>query len=148
MATLKKFLGDAGAAFDQSNGGFDRLYDVLKALAESVGAQSVSAQQAVVATATLGGMVVDTATKLKALAIAVGTTGTADSTTVQVHVNGVSKGELSVANTEADGTYKTLALDLALAIGDLVELVVSAAPTGGADLTATARMAPEDVTVE
>ncbi|NNL18785.1 MAG: hypothetical protein HKP37_08615 [Boseongicola sp.] len=34
MATLKKLVGDAGAGIDDSQG-FDNLYDVLKALAET-----------------------------------------------------------------------------------------------------------------
>ena len=135
---LKKSLGDAGAFVDDSSGK-DNLYDVLKALAQS-GGQSLSAQQATIATATIGGLVAYGETQLQSLAIAVGTTGTAGSTTVQAHVNGVSQGELTVANTEANGIAKTLVLAVDLVAGDLVELVVSAAPTGGADLTATARM--------
>ena len=137
--TLKKLIGSAGAGMDESHG-TDTLYDVLKALAQS-GGQSVSAQQAVIATATLGGMVADGASQLKSLSIAAGTTGSAGSTTVQAHVNGVSKGELTIANTEDDAVAKTLALTgVDLVAGDLVELVVSAAPTAGADLTATARL--------
>lgn len=144
MTTLKKLLGDAGAGLDESNGA-DRLYDVLEALAYGL-SEAVNAYQATVATATIGGMVADYAGTLVGLRTSVGTCGTADSTTVQVHVNGVSKGELTTAHDEADGTKKSLALSVAVQAGDLIALVVSAAPTAGADLIASARVKP--VTVE
>ena len=143
-ATLKRLLGEGGAGIDDSMG-FDNLYDVLKALAESAG-DVINAYQATIATATIGGAVIHTANKLVSLRTSVGTCGTANSTTVQVHVNGVSKGELTTAHDETDGTKKSLELDVDLAVGDLVELVVSAAPTAGADLVATARALP--ITVE
>jgi hypothetical protein len=110
----------------------------LKELSDGLG--SISAQQATIATAILAGVVLNKSHKLSNLRIAVGTTGTAGSTTVQVHKNGVSQGELTVANTEADGTKKSLALDVDCVAGDLIQLVVSAAPTAGANLTAMAAL--------
>jgi len=151
-ATLKKDLGKAGAWLGETSGGYDNalLRDVLLELANG-GGGDLSARQATVATATIGGLLVKRACKLTGLRTAVGTTGTAGSTTVQVHKNGVAVtgAEATTANTEADGTKKAVALTtaVALAASDLVELVVSAAPTGGADLTATAEILP-DVTVE
>jgi hypothetical protein len=146
MKTLKKLLGIAGAGIDESYQDSDTLYDVLKALVEGA-APAVSAYQATVATAIIGGMIVDDdESSLTALRTSVGTTGTAGATTLQVHVNGVSVGELTTDNTDADGIKKSLALDVALAAGDLVELVVSAAPTGGADLIASVHASA--VTVE
>lgn len=142
--TLKQLMGTGGAGFDDSMG-FDNLYDVLKAMAEGL-SEMATAYQDTVATATIGGMVVNSACKLTNLRTSVGTTGTAGATTVQAHLNGVSQGELTTDNTDADGTAKSLALDVDLVAGDLVELVVSAAPTGGTDLVASARAQP--ITVE
>lgn len=143
-ATLKKYMGTGGAGLDDSIG-YDNLHDVLKALAESSG-EHVNAYQATIATATIGAMVMHKAATLTSLRTAIATCGTAGSTTVQVHVNGVSKGELTTANDETDGTKKAKALSVALVAGDLVEIVVSAAPTGGADLNASVKTYP--VTVE
>lgn len=138
-ATLKKWMGKAGAGLANDHG-FDDLHDVLAALAAG-GAEQVSSYLATIATGLLGAMVVSQAGKLNSLKAAVGTTGTAGATTVQVLVNGVSKGEVTVDNTDDDGTVATddeLGIDLAA--GDVVQLNVSAAPTAGADLVATARI--------
>jgi hypothetical protein len=144
--TLKKLLGIGGAGIDESYEDVNQLYDVLKAMVEGA-APALSARQTTIATADIGGMLVDDAEgKLLRLRTSVGTTGTAGSTTVQVHKNGVSQGELTTANTEADGVKKSLTLDVALAAGDLIELVVSAAPTAGADLVASVYTSP--ITVE
>lgn len=143
-ATLKKSTGEAGAFLDESNARDSRLYDVLKEMAYD--GAPLSAYQATIAVAVIAGMVIRHACKLRELKIAVGTTGTAGSTTVAVLVNGVSKGTLTVANTEADGTVTSTDLDVALAEDDVVTLSVTAAPTGGAALTATAHMG--GVTVE
>lgn len=145
MTTLKKLLGEAGAGLDESYEGANRLYEVLKKMVQSQ-SESVSAFQATIATETLMAMVADAATKLTSLRASVGTTGTADATTVQIHVNGNSKGEVTIDNTDADGTKKAVSLAIDIAEGDLLELVVSAAPTGGADLAASARLQP--ITVE
>lgn len=146
MKILKKLLGIAGAGIDESYEDSNQLYDVLKALVQGA-SPAVSAYQATIATATIGGMLVDDdESKLTGLRVSVGTTGTAGATTTQVHLNGVSQGEITVDNTDADGTKDSLALDVTLAAGDLIELVVSAAPTGGADLIASVRT--NSVTVE
>jgi len=146
MKVLKKLLGIAGAGIDESYEDINQLYDVLKALVQGK-SPAASAYQATIATATIGAFIVDDdESKLTGLRTSVGTTGTAGSTTVQVHKNGASQGELTTANTEDDGTKKSLALDISLAAGDLVEIVVSAAPTAGADLVASVQA--NAVTVE
>lgn len=143
-ATLKKFLGEGGAALDDSHG-FDNLYDVLKALAEVAG-EKLHAYQATIATATIGGMVCDKAGTLTILRTSVGVCGTAGDTDVQVHLNGVSQGELTTDNADADGIKKSLAFAVTVAAGDLIEIVVTAAPTAGSDLVASVTVLP--VTVE
>lgn len=143
MVKLKKFLGEAGALVGDKSMGLDTLYDVLKALAER--SASLTAYQATVATATLNGVVLDKPHKLTGLRTAVDVCGTAGSTTVQVHKNGVSQGELTTANTEDDGTKKSLELDVDCVAGDVIKLVVSAAPTAGTGLTGSAVLEPVEV---
>jgi hypothetical protein len=151
-ATLKRDLGEAAAFLGDKSGGYDnsRLRDVLVELISSA-PLSLDAFQATIATASIGGKVMDRAAKLKGLRTSVETCGTADSTTVQVHVNGsaVTGAEATTAHDDADGTKQNVALssDVALAAGDLVELVVSAAPTAGSNLAASAIIEP-DITVE
>jgi hypothetical protein len=150
-ATLRKDLGQAGAFLGDQSGGYanQSLRDVLVEVVK--GPRDLNAHQDTIAVATIAGMLVKRAGKLTGLRTSVGTTGTADSTTVQVHKNGVAVtgAEATTANTEADGTKKAVALTtpVALAAGDLVELVVSAAPTAGAALDATAEIEP-DITIE
>lgn len=136
--TLKKLLGDAGAGLDES-GGLDTLHDVLANMAKGMG---VNAFQGTIATGIIGGMICNQAGKLVNLRTSVGTCGSADATVVQVHKNGVSQGSLSTDNAEADGTKKSLDLNVSVAVGDLITLVVSAAPTGGANLVASAIVTP------
>lgn len=147
--TLKKILGEAGALLDDSTG-FNNLYDLLVEFAMGAGG-NLDAHQDTIATATIGGKIVTRASKLVGLRTSVETCGTADTTTVQVHKNGsaVSGLELSTAHDDADGVKKSVALTTAvtLAAGDLVELVVSAAPTAGSNLDATVEILP-DITVE
>ena len=143
-ATLKKLMGEAGAGFDDSMG-FNNLYDVLVALAEVAG-EKMHAYQDTIATATIASMIADKAGTLSSFRIAAATTGTAGDTDVQVQLNGVSQQELTIDNTDADGTKKSATLSVAVAAGDLVELVVTAAPTAGAGLTASATILP--VTIE
>jgi len=85
---------------------------------------------------------------LDTLSIDLAVCGTAGQTDVQVRVNGVAKATLTITNAEADGIFKvsTTPINLALAKGDVVDINVSAAPTGGTGLSATARLRP--VTVE
>lgn len=138
--TLKKFIGEGASLLDDSNGA-DNLYDVLNELVEGV-SDCVTAYQAVVATGIIGSIVVQRASTLRSLSASLAVCGTAGSTTLQVRVNGTSKGSLSWANTDPDPSYKTLSLDINVAAGDVVDLNVSAAPTGGTGLTATARVRP------
>lgn len=148
-ATLKKYLGEGGAGLDSSVG-LSTLRDVLVELCNG-GGGDLDGHQDTIATATIAGRLIKRACKLVGLRTSVETCGTANSTTVQVHKNGsaVSGLELTTANDEADGTKKSVALTtaVALAAGDLVEIVVSAAPTAGANLDATAEILP-DITVE
>lgn len=139
LATLKKSLGE-GHAFISDEHGEANLYSLLSAMA---GAQKLNATQATVATATLASMVATEKTYLSKLAARVGTTGTAGATTLQAHVNGASVAELTFDNTDADGSYKSVSPNVELAEGDLLELVVSAAPTAGADLDAVLATGPK-----
>lgn len=151
-ATLKKDLGKAGAFLGDESGGYAnrRLYDVLVELAQG-GGGDLDAFQATIAVASIGGKLIKRACKLVGLRTSIETCGTADTTTVQVHKNGtaVTGLELSTAHDAVDGTKKsvTLSTPVALVAGDFVELVVSAAPTAGANLAATVEMLP-DITVE
>jgi len=139
VKTLKQNLGETGAYTDRSSG-HDNLYDVAVALA--AGELPLSGRQDTVATGIIASILLDTDKIIKKLRIKVGTTGSADSTTVQVLKNAVSQGELTIANTEADGTAKALTIaDVACVAGDLIELSVSAAPTAGANLVASVQLA-------
>lgn len=148
IATLKAWLGSAGSLLDDTAGLVGaRLYDILQALAEG-SSDTLTGFLATPAVAVMNSIVVDKPTKLRNLRMHVGTTGTADSTTCRVLVNGsaVSGATLTIANTEADGSSDTVDLNTALAAGDLVQIDLSAIPTGGADATVSCRMNP--VTVE
>lgn len=146
MITLKRFLGEAGALLGDSTG-LDNLYAVLKELVLS-GRQNLSVYQATIATATIYSSINDRARTLKEFAIAAATTGTAGDTDVQIQVGGVNAKELTIDNTDADGTsVSDKTLDVAVPADTLVEIVVTAAPTAGAGLTASAVLAP-DITVE
>lgn len=144
LATLKRSLGEAGAFIDDSHGE-NQLYKVLKALAEQ--GTVYGAQLATITAVAFGGFTVDQATKLHSLMTRVAVCGTAGQTDVRVRVNGtLVGGTATTLNTDADPTVVTVALDIELAAGDFVELVVTAAPTGGTGLTGSLRMSP--VTVE
>lgn len=151
-AILAKDLGKAGAFLGDESGPYTAklLRSVLLELAQG-GGGNLDAHQDTIATATIGGKLITRASKLVGLRTSAEVTGTAGSSTVQVHVNGsaVTGAEATTANTEADGTKKAVALSssVALVAGDLVELVVSAAPTAGSGLDATAEILP-DITVE
>lgn len=143
-ATLKRSLGEAGAFIDDSHGE-NNLLAVLQALAASSG-EALTYTQATPTTGVKAAILADSATTLANVYVKVGTTGTAGTTTVAVLVNGVSKATVDVANTEADGVSKGVAIDFPVEAGDLVELSVTAVATDAADLSATARLKP--VTVE
>ncbi|MGD9749383.1 MAG: hypothetical protein AB7W59_00145 [Acidimicrobiia bacterium] len=135
LATLKKSLGEAGGFIDDSHGE-DRLYKVLKALAEE-GAH-LSAYQDTIATAILAAMVVDKATKLVSLRTAVAVCGVSGQTDVRVRVNGTLVGATATTlNTDADGTKVAVDQDIDLVAGDLVQLEVTAAPGTGTGLSAS-----------
>jgi len=142
-ATLKRSLGDGGAFISDEHGD-DNLLAVLTALA-SMG-EPLSIKEASPSTGIKASMVADVSSKIGTLYVNVGTTGTANSTTVQVLVNGSSVGSLSVSNTEADGTKKGLAVDQNISAGDLIEINFSAVATGAANVAATIRVKP--ITIE
>jgi hypothetical protein len=140
--TLRKEIGQGGAYLgERSVSDTNNLLSVLQALAQGPAGQ-LSAYQATIATATIASMVAAAAGKITGLRTAVAVCGTGGSTTVQCQLNGVSVGELTTANDDADGTKSSLALDVDVAEGDLIQLVVTAAPTAGTGLTATAKLQP------
>lgn len=96
--------------------------------------------QAAAAVASLNFIVAPRAMRIRALRLSVLDAGSANTTTLQVHINGVSQGAVSIINTAADGTNAALGLDVAVAIGDRVELVVSAIATAATDVTGTATL--------
>jgi hypothetical protein len=140
---LEQNLGETGAYTDRSSGK-DNLYDVIKAMAQGP-ANDLDARQDTVATGLIASRILTGDVKLTGLKIRVGTTGTAGSTTVQVLKNGVSQGSLTIANTDADGTLSSLSLDVDCEADDYIEINVSAAPTAGANLIASVKMAAVDV---
>ena len=99
----------------------------------------LDAYQATIAAATIAARRCVRNEYVQGLSIQVGTTGSAGSTTVQVHRNGVaiSGAELTIANTDANGSNAELVIDQKFNAGDVMEIVVSAAPTAGADLIAS-----------
>lgn len=140
--TIRKDLGQGGAYLgENSEGSSNVLPDVLRALAQGPAGQ-LNAYQATIATATLDGIIACAAGKITGLRTSVATCGTAGDTTVQIQKNGTSVGELTTGNAEADGIKKSLALDVDVVAGDLLQLVVTAAPTGGVGLTVSAKLQP------
>lgn len=143
-ATLNRSMGEAGAFFDDSNGR-DNLIKVLQAMAASSG-ETIGYSQATPSTGIKGALVCDSPTSLANVYMKADVAGTALDSTVAVLVNNVSVATLTIANTEADGTSKGLAIGLDLEPGDKVELSVTAVATGATGLSATVRLKP--VTVE
>lgn len=141
-ATLKKALGE-GHAFLSDEHGSDNLYKVLAALAE--GPNPLTAHQATIATAVLAGMVAYKPMKLKSFSAAVATCGTDGSTVVELNQNGTAVASITIANDDADGTVTHVDLDLDVAKGDVLEIEVATAPTGGSGLNATATFSPAAV---
>ena len=138
---LEQYLGDGGGGQDKMEGK-DTLYDVLKAVVDAANAvrESLNGYQATAAIAVIAGMVVEKAGVLTDFRIKIATCGGAGTTTVKVYVNAVEKGSLSIANDEADGTGKEVALTTVLVENDVVTIGVTAAATGGLGLSATARI--------
>ena len=108
---------------------------------------NLTAFQATVATATLGGMLIRRPMRLRSHSTGLGVCGTAGSTVVQVHVNGsaISAATLTTDNADADGTVRNVGLDQALVAGDRLEIVVSTAPTGGTDLAVTVELVEDTI---
>ncbi len=97
-----------------------------------------------IATGTIAGGIADRKLLLRGLRTEVGTTGSAGDTIVQAHVNGslVAGATTTTDNTDANGTAFQAAPTVETIInpGDVIEIVVSAAPTAGVDLAATLDM--------
>ncbi len=147
--TVSKILGEAGAGIDASSGGLSkgRLYDVLKELAENP-PEKLTAYLGTIATGILAGIVCKKATRLRSLDTNIAVCGYSGTTTVQVLINGVlahASAVLSTGNAEADGISKSVALDVAVPAGALVQINVSAAGGSATGLTATARLNNFDV---
>ena len=144
-AILKRSLGDAGAAIDESHGAPSILRQVLTALANLI-PPFLSAAQATVATGVQATACIDQAGDYDiVLRTDIGTTGTAGSTTVKAQQNGsdITNATTTTANTEADGTSKRgAATSVTLAAGDIITINVTAAPTGGANGTYSLYLKP------
>lgn len=143
VKNLEQNLAETGAYTDRSSGK-DNLYDVVAAMANS--GPTLDAYQATIATGIIASKILFGDHIIKKLKIYVGVCGTAGSTTVQVLKNSVSQGELSIANTVADGAPLELVIaNVACVAGDRIELSVSAAPTAGTDLIASVQLAAVSV---
>lgn len=154
---LKKLLGEAGAGLDDSNGGFTRLYSVLKQLVTDAAygrQQPVSAYLGTIATGILTSYIAPSAGYMKKFSTVVAVCGSSGDTTVRVLKNGtaVAAFDLTTANADADGTAKTVtvASPVAVAVGDLIQLQVSAAAGSATGLSATLLIEPDlnSLTVE
>jgi hypothetical protein len=140
QAVLKQSIGDGGAATDSSHsppGGPSRLYDVLKQLARP--RPFITAIQASVAVAVLARVPVTVPDTLRELSVRLDVCGTVGATTVQVRVNTVVVGTVTIDNAAADPTTSKVTLGtggagIDVKEGDLVDINVSAAPTGGTGL--------------
>jgi hypothetical protein len=145
--TLQKHLGHGGALMDIA-AGQDNLYAILKRLSEDQGKILTAFVVGTIATATIQSYIAEKYTKLKGFRAHAAVCGTAGATTVKVQVNGVDVpgATITIDNADADGTKKA-AVFTAFEVkpGDLVQFVVSAAPTGGSGLTASADLQAVDV---
>lgn len=143
ITNLKRILGtDAHALLDESSG-LDGLKAVLQAVGRAVGI-SLNAYLETIAAATLNSWIVDAAGDYQAsLRTAVTTTGSAGQTDVEIQKNGTIVGTALVTlNSDADGFKATPVLISlpGLVAGDVITLVVSAAPVAGVGLKASARI--------
>jgi hypothetical protein len=158
LTILKKYLGEAGAGLDNSHDPGpgvkkSRLLDVLSALC--LGKPLINAHLAVIATGILARAVITGPDTLRELSCRIDVCGSAGNTVVQVRVNTVVITSLTIDNAAVDPTQvkislpnvaggtNTLGFDVK--DGDIVDLNVSAAPTGGTGLTATLRSSPIDI---
>jgi len=155
---LKKYLGEAGAGADGSHDPGPgtkktKLYDVLAALC--LGKPLINAHLPTVATGILARAVITGPDTLRELALRLDVCGSAGNTIVQVRVNTTVIASITIDNAAADPSQVKLSLpSTALGTdtkgfdvkdGDIVDLNVSAAPTGGTGLTATLRSSPIDI---
>jgi len=100
---------------------------------------------ATVATGTIASMLADRPLTIRGLSVRLAVCGTAGTTTVQVHRNGVAVtgATVSIANTATDPTLATLAAAMTpvdCSPGDAISLVISAAGTDATGLTAYANI--------
>lgn len=144
-ATLSKVLKEAQGLTDDSNGGVSSLYEVLAALAAGGGGDLSVPLIASPSVAVVATKPVARATRLGALAVTLSTTGTANSTDVDVLVDGVVVASASVDNTDADGVVDLSVLDVEVPAGSLVTISVTAVATGAAGLAATLSFEPVKV---
>lgn len=162
MVTLKRLLGEAGAGISDEMGGFDTLRDVLTGLANGLAqsGEALNGRVATIATGVLNETLIDRAKRIKDFRIRVAVGGSAGQTDVQLRRTraGVTTvlATLTAVNTQTDpAEYELTTAQLAaladLAENDLVDLNVSAAPTGGTGLVGAVRFEPlaaDLVTVE
>lgn len=149
-AQLKQYVGEAGAGLDNShsprNG--SRLYDVLKQLC--LGKPLVSGVLPTIATGVLARIPITAPDTLRELSARVDVCGSAGNTVLEVRVNTVVVGSITFANTDPDPSQKKLTLGTGgvgvdVKDGDIVDINVSAAPTGGTGLAYALRSSPIDI---
>lgn len=158
LTILKKYLGEAGAGIDYSHDPGpgtkkSKLYDVLAALC--TGKPLINVTQATVATGVLARCPITGPDTLRELVLRLDVCGSAGQTSVQVRVNTVVIATLTIDNAAADPTQVKLSLPSTaggtdtkgydVKDGDIVDLNVSVAPTGGTGLTAVLRSSPIDI---
>lgn len=142
-------VGNAGSGFDGSMGGGtmgQAMAQLSKDNAFGRG-QNLNAYLGTIATGILASMIAPKAGMLRKLTVNAAVAGSAGTTVVQVQKNGVlmAGGTVTVDNADPDNVAKSSAdLAVAFAAGDLIQLVVTTAPTGGTGLTATALLEADD----
>ena len=99
----------------------------------------LSVEQATIATAVIGRLTVLRPSVLRTFAIAIADAGSAGQTDVRVRKNGteVANSPVSIDNAAANDSTALANVDEDLVPGDLLEIEVTAAPTGGTGLTAS-----------
>jgi hypothetical protein len=158
LTILKKYTGEGGAGFDASHDPGpgtkkSKLLDVLTALC--LGKPLINAHLPTIATGILARAVITGPDTLRELSARIDVCGSAGNTVIQVRVNTVVITSLTIDNLAADPTQVKISIpSVALGTdtkgfdvkdGDIVDLNVSAAPTGGTGLTATLRSSPIDI---
>jgi len=148
VALLKQYVGEAGAGSDASHSPSalpTKLYEILKQLC--LGKPLVSVIQPTIATGVLARIPITAPDTLRELSARVDVCGSAGSTVVEVRVNTVVVGSLTFANTDPDPSQKKVTLGTGNAgvdvkDGDIVDINVSTAPTGGTGLAVAVRSSP------